>query len=95
MRVVTHAVSFSELRQASEKQRESMLGDVVAQARRPANGKVEEIDAQIAEFERIYELPSSEMVEEVSEGRREETDEIASWMMLVNLRDRVRTHQFG
>lgn len=89
---MTRAVSFSELRQASAEQRESLLGDIVEGARRPANGKVEEIDAQIREFERLYELPSEDMVASVSNGTLTETDEVASWLMLIDLRERVSEH---
>lgn len=88
-------VSFAELREATPEKRKSLLGGMVEEARSPANGKIEEIEDQIAEFERVYEMPSDEMIQEVYRGTLRETDEIASWLMLVNLRKRMRAHQPG
>lgn len=88
-------ISLSDLRDMSPKEKEEALGDLVEGARAPANGRLTDIDARIAEFERIYELPSDEMVAEVDSGARKETDEIASWLMLLRVRKRVAAHPAG
>jgi hypothetical protein len=89
------AVRLSDLQGMSEAQRESVLGMLLKHARAPADGRVAELDARIAEFERRYELPSTEMVTEVESGIRKETDDIASWLMLLKVRKRVADYQPG
>jgi hypothetical protein len=89
------AVRFSDLREMSEAERGRVLDVLVEGARSPANGRIADLDARIAEFERRYELPSTEMVAEVRSGVRKETDDIASWLMLLKVRKRVANHQPG
>ncbi len=89
------AVRFSDLREMSEAERGRVLGVLVEDARSPVNGRLAELDALIAEFERRYELPSVEMVAEVESGARKETDDIASWLMLLKVRKRAADHQPG
>lgn len=86
---MSRSVSFAELREASAEERERLLGDIIEGARGPANGKVGELDAQIAEYERFYEMPTSEMLEKVHSGEMVETEDIAYWMMKVNVRKRL------
>jgi hypothetical protein len=89
------AVRVSELQGMSEAQRERVLNMLLKHARAPADGRVAELDARIAEFERRYELPSTEMVTEVESGIRKETDDIASWLMLLKVRKRAADYQPG
>ncbi len=89
------AVRFSDLRKMSEEERGQVLGALVEEARSPANGRIAELDARIAEFERRYELPSADMVAEIESGTRKETDDIASWLMLIRVRKRVTANQPG
>lgn len=92
---MARTVSFAELREATPEKRKNLLDGLVEEARRPANGKAREIEERIAEFERVYEMPSDEMIREVSEGNLRETDEISSWLMLVNLLKRMQEYQPG
>lgn len=89
------AISLSDLQDMAPEEREEVLGGLIEGARAPVNGQLTDIDARIAEFERIYELPSDEMVAEVDSGDRKETDEIASWLMLLRVRKRVAAHPAG
>ena len=43
------AVRFSEIREVSPALREAALAGIVAESRCPANGSLEDLDAQIAE----------------------------------------------
>lgn len=86
---MSNLVSFSKLREASPKERERLLSGLIEGARMPANGRAKEIDARIKEFERKYELPSVAMLAGVESGSLRETEEIASWLMLIKLRERL------
>lgn len=85
------AVRFSEIREASPSVREAALAGIVAEARTPANGSVSSLNAEIAEYERKYDLDSERLLKEISSGERQETEEILSWLMLIRLRDRVES----
>jgi hypothetical protein len=69
--------------------REAALAGIIAEAKAPANGSVEALYAEIAEYEEKYGLDSNQLLEELSSGEREETEEILSWLMLLRLRERV------
>lgn len=83
-------ISLSRLKSASPDRRDELLSGLVSDARGPANGYVDRLTARIAEYERSYELSSLAMVEQVSSGYLEETDDIASWIMLLKVRKRAR-----
>ena len=87
---MSRPLSLSRLKSASPNKRDELLSELVNEARAPANGAVERLSAHIAEYERRYELSSLEMVERVRKGDLEETDDIASWLMLIKVRKRAR-----
>ncbi len=80
---------MSEFRKMSEKEREEAVSLLAKAAYGPPNGQLEEIQSRIREFEFRYEVPSERMVEELSKGERKETAEIASWLLLIKLRDNI------
>jgi hypothetical protein len=88
---MSRAVRFSEIRKASPGMREAALAGIVAEARVPANGSVNALNAEIAEYEAKYGVHSDRLLEEISSGEREETEEILSWLMLIRLRNRVES----
>ncbi len=85
---MVYSVRTSELREMSEEERGKVLSSLVQEALAPPNGEAKEmLEAQITEFERRYEVSSSRMMEELAAGKRQETAEIASWLMLIRLRE--------
>lgn len=82
-------IRFSEIREASPAMRKAALAGIIAEAKAPANGSLEALDSEIAEYEEKYELDSGRLLEELGSGEREETEEILSWLMLLRLRERV------
>lgn len=86
---MSRRVSLSRLKSEPPKKRDELLSGLVSGAREPANGYADLLDARIAEYERRYELPSAAMVEQVESGALKETDDIASWLMLLKVRNRV------
>lgn len=71
--------------------RRAVLAGIVAEAKAPANGRVEDVGAGIAWYEERHGLTSSQLLEELAVGGREETEEILSWLMLIRLRDRIES----
>lgn len=92
---MSRSVSFEELRNAPPEQRERMLEKLGYAASGPPNGEVERIEAEIREYERRYEVSSERMMEELEEGTRKETAEIASWIMRLRIRERLSAFQAG
>jgi|SRR5918999_1039990 hypothetical protein len=88
---VSRAVRFSEIREASPAMREKALAGIIAEAKAPANGSVEALNDEIAEYEEKYALKSRRLLEQLSSGEREETEEIISWLMLIRLRERLES----
>ena len=86
---MSRRVSLSRLKSASPYRRDELLSGLVSGARAPVNGYADRLDGRIAEYERRYELTSAEMVGQVENGALRETDDIASWLMLLNVRNRV------
>jgi hypothetical protein len=86
---MSRPISLSRLKSASPNKRDELLSALVSEAREPANGMVDRLSARIAEYERRYELSSLEMVEQVQSGDLKETDDIASWLMLLNVKERA------
>ncbi|MEK7704754.1 MAG: hypothetical protein AAB426_07310 [Myxococcota bacterium] len=77
----------------SETDRRAALDALVADANSPPNGELADIDREIREYERLYEVPSDQMVAELNAGKRRETAEIASWLIALSLRDRLAPNQ--
>jgi hypothetical protein len=87
---MSRPLSLSRLKSVSPNKRDELLSELVSDARGPANGTADRLSARIAEYERRYELPSLEMVEQVQRGDLKETEDIASWLMLLKIRKRAR-----
>lgn len=87
---MSRPISLSRLKSASPDRRDELLSGLVNDARQPADGYADRLSARIAEYERRYELSSLAMVEQIKSGSLKETDDIASWLMLLKVRKRVR-----
>ncbi len=86
---MSRAVRFSEIREASPAVREKALTGIIAEARAPANGSLTDLDARITGYEERYGLTSDQLLDELSTGKREETADVLSWLMLLRVRGRV------
>jgi len=83
---MAYSLWMSDFRQMSEVQRADAVSKLVEGAFEAPNGHAAELDEEIKSFERRYELLSEHLLEELSEGRRKETAEIAYWLWLLDLR---------
>lgn len=92
---MAYSVSFTDLQNMPPAEKDIALGSLVAAARASANGQADKLDAEIREYERRYEVSSEHMMEQLAEGERKETAEIASWLMRLRIRERMRAAQAG
>ena len=73
----------------TDAERDGIVQELVEVRRRPPNGELDHLAAEIREYERRYEVSTAQMMRELREGKRKETAEIASWLISVRLRDRI------
>ncbi len=86
---MSRAVRFSEIRKASPAVRDKALAGIIAEARAPANGSLTDLDSRITGYEEEYGLTSDQLLDQLSTGKREETVDVLSWLMLLRVRDRI------
>ncbi len=92
---MAYSVRMSELREMSEGERAEVIRELARNALEFPNGQAEQINAEIREFERRYEISSERLLEELYQGRRPETAHIARWLWLLDLRERTNPYQAG
>ncbi len=92
---MAYSVKMSEYREMSEEKRAEVVNALAQNALKSPNGQAERLDAEIAEFERRYEVTSGRLLKELYEGERLETADIARWLWLLDLRERKNRHQTG
>jgi len=66
------------------------LAELARAARRKPNGEVAELEGRIAAYELRYEMKSATMRERFAKGAMPDTADVAQWLMLLSIRDRVR-----
>lgn len=86
---VGYSVRMSDLRELSKEERSAAIDKLVDAAYGPPNGLLEDLEARIRKFEFRYETSSERMRKELLEGERKETADIASWLMLLRLRENI------
>jgi hypothetical protein len=95
LRRMAYSVSFIDLQNMPPAEKDRALGSLVAGARASVNGQTDKLEAEIREYERRYEVSSERMMEQLAEGERKETAEIASWLMRLRIRERMRDAEAG
>ena len=81
-------IRLSELRKLSPEEQAAYL-ERCAQATE-LNGELDAINARIARLEQIYEMSSETLLARMRSREQRETNEICTWLMLLDLRKRVR-----
>jgi hypothetical protein len=82
-------MKLGQLSKMQEGERGRALGELVRAAKAKPNGQMREIDGRIRAFEIRYEMTSTEMRERFRRSELADTAEVAQWLMLVRLRERV------
>ena len=92
---MAYSVRVSELGKMSEAERAEAARKLIPGAGASSNGRVQRLDAEISEYELRYETTSDRLLEELYEGTRQETADIARWLWLIDLRRRAKRYQAG
>jgi len=94
--MMAYSVRMSEFREMSEEERAGVVSKLAREALKSPNGQMmEQLNAEIRDFERRYEITSEHLREELYEGQRPETADVARWLWLLDLRERTIRHQAG
>lgn len=88
---MAHTVRLAALYALPPAQREAALRDLLDRALGPANGHLAQVRAQVAEFERRYEMSSAELIRRLERDEQVETDDVAEWLFLLQWLDRVNS----
>lgn len=83
------SVTLGELRSMSFEQRTRRLSALVADTRSPPNGEMRALDDKISAFEKQHGMNSADMRDGVRVGKVRETAEICTWLMILEMRDRL------
>jgi hypothetical protein len=86
-------LKLSELSNMQPERRAAALDELVIAANQSPNGGLEALESEINEFEARYEMSSDELLERLNADRQEETAEIASWLIRLDLRRRIRERE--
>ncbi|MEK7401439.1 MAG: hypothetical protein AABZ80_03655 [Gemmatimonadota bacterium] len=78
-------IPSAAMRQMSESERERLLDSAFAWSPEALSNYLALIDARLREYERRYELPSSELGEALAHGLRETAD-VSAWLFWAHVR---------
>ena len=82
-------ISFSALKVMSPARREERLSALIQSTQRLPNGEIEQLDVQVSVLEQRNGMDSATMRRRLAAGEIDETPEIASWLMVLLLRERL------
>lgn len=69
------------------------MSKLVKSAKAAPNGQMNALDAEIRDYEIRYAMTSEKMLSEFKAGVVKDTADIAKWLILVQVRERVRGRQ--
>lgn len=84
-----NTLRLADLRGLSADERDRKFAELTAGGHRTLNGEVEDLSGHLAEFEARYEMSSATMRRKYLDGTLPETADICSWLMLLDVRDRL------
>lgn len=88
-----HRVRSADLANMSDEQFSATVAELGRVACGLPNGGLANLNDEISEYERRYEISSARLLEELASGTRRETDEICSWLIRLRRRDRAQSRQ--
>ena len=80
---------FSDLNKLPPQEARSRFAEFGVSRRRGPNGEVDYLRGRVAYLEAKYEISSDQMRERVASGELQETADIANWLILLAMRDRL------
>lgn len=87
-----HTLNLSEVTRLPKGQRERAQSEFLHKCDAGLNGELTELVGRIKHFERVYEISSKKMQEQLSKGLIKETADICYWVMLLELKESVEQH---
>jgi len=84
------AIRFSDFRHLNEAEKSAALRALAVDARGLSDGELTLLEARIRNFEAQYEMTSAEMRVRIGEGHLAETKDVASWLIALGVRRRLR-----
>lgn len=83
------SLSLAQLKTMSNERREQQLGELVATTRQPPNGEIKSVQKKLHAYEMQHGINSDELRRKVASGEVKETADVCSWLMLLDLQDRL------
>jgi len=83
------ALRLSELAKMPPSERAARLAEIADAAMAPRTGQAAGIAARIGALEAQYQMTSAEMVTKLRDGAIRDTEDVASWLMLLRLLERL------
>jgi len=88
--IMLQTVRTADLALMTEPERQAALGEMMRAVKAPVNGYASILAARLREFERRYEISSRQLIEQLKAGTRNETADIARWLMLLQVQRRLQ-----
>jgi len=85
--------TFDNFTGLPEAEKAAAVREFARDALRAPNGEVKLVDAKIRQFECRYEMTSERMEALVAQGKYNETADIASWLIALDLKRRLVARQ--
>lgn len=86
-------IKFSEFKALTAPDRAAAVRELARDAMRVPNGEMKLVDARIRSFEQRYEITSARMETLLAEGKLQETADVASWLIALDVQRRLRGHE--
>ena len=86
-------VSFADLKKAAPAERRRLIAHIADGANAPANGRLDEVRAEIGRFEEAHGIDSEALLEQLYRGERKETNDVLPWLGLLALRNRLESRR--
>lgn len=83
------SVTLAQLSAMSFERREQQLGMLAAATRERPNGEIKRVEDKLRSYEAQFKISSRELRSKVASGEIKETAEVCSWLMLLDLQDRL------
>ena len=80
------SIKLSDYARMTAGEKQAAAAELARAAHGPPNGEVSFVEAEIRELERRYEMTSAQMEERVGDGRMPETEDVARWLIAVEVR---------
>lgn len=83
------SLSLAQLKTMSNERREQQLGVLVAATRLPLNDELKSVQKKLDAYETQHGIKSDDLRHKVATGQLRESADVCSWLMLLDLQDRL------